>query len=77
MQRADDPLDQQLLAAHAAGDHGALVTLYCQAADTRETSGDTTATCFYLTHAYVFALEQGMADAAQIHGRLKSYGAEQ
>jgi len=53
-------LDQRLLSAHAAGDYPALVSLYREAA---EASTDADAAGFYLTHAYVFALELGHADA--------------
>ena len=64
-------LDDRLLAAHADCDHRALVTLYAQAAD--ETT-NTDAACFYLTHAYIFALELGHEDAAVLHARLADHG---
>lgn len=64
-------LDDQLLTAHAKGDHARLVTLYAQAAD--QTS-DIDAACFYLTHAYVFALELGHKDIPTLHARLAQYG---
>lgn len=51
-----DPLDQALLDAHARGDTSALIRLYHEAA---ETAQDEQATGFFLTHAYVFALEAG------------------
>ncbi len=66
-------LDDQLLAAHARNDRAALVGLYTQAADC---AGDPDATCFYLTHAYVFALELGDARAPALHARLKDAGRE-
>lgn len=53
-------LDAQLLAAHEIRDQPALVALYSQAADL---SVNADARAFYLTHAYVFALE---IDAPQI-----------
>ncbi|MEM6619616.1 MAG: hypothetical protein AAF631_09965, partial [Pseudomonadota bacterium] len=51
-----DTLNARLLAAHAAGDARTLVALYRQAGDD---ATDDTARGFYLTHAYVFALEAG------------------
>ena len=66
-------LDDGLLAAHAAGDRAALIRLYAQAAD-RATDPD--AAGFYLTHAYVFALEAGAPQAAALHARLKAEGRE-
>ena len=64
-------LNDRLLAAHARGDHAALVHLYAEAADR---TPDTDTACFYLTHAYVFALEMGHKDTAVLHARLKAHG---
>ncbi len=66
-------LDAALLAAHAADDRTALVELYAQAA---ESAKDMTAAGFYLTHAYVFALEAGLPEAAALHAKLKADGRE-
>jgi len=66
-------LDAALLAAHAAEDRAALVTLYTQAADA---ATEMDAACFYLTHAYIFALEQGDPRAEALHARLKAHGRE-
>ena len=67
-------LDAALLDAHARHDRAALVTLYAQAADaTRELD----ASCFYLTHAYVFALDTGDARADALRARLVSFGREE
>lgn len=66
-----------MLDAHALGDLTALVGLYTQAADKREASGDVDAACFYLTHAYVFALDRGDARAGALHARLKARGREE
>lgn len=70
----DDGLQAALLEAHGTGDHLQLVHLYTQAADAREASGDINATCFFLTHAYVFALEQGAEEAVALNKRLADYG---
>jgi hypothetical protein len=66
-------LDARLLAAHETGDRPALVKLYQQAADQALTVD---AACFYLTHAYVFALEMGHGDVAAIRARLVAEGRE-
>ncbi|MEM8538987.1 MAG: hypothetical protein AAGF56_14140, partial [Pseudomonadota bacterium] len=60
-------LDTRLLAAHARDDRAALVALYTEAADYAR---DVDAACFYLTHAYVFALDTGDKAAQTLHARL-------
>ncbi|WP_101066665.1 hypothetical protein [Roseovarius salinarum] len=67
-------LDTRMIAAHDAGDNRALVALYTQAA---ESMNDVDASCFFLTHAYVFALEAGVSDAQGLHARLKAHGREE
>ena len=64
-------LDARLLAAHDAGDRGALVTLYTEAAD-RAPHRD--AAAFYLTHAHVHALERGDPGAPGLRARLVTMG---
>jgi hypothetical protein len=66
-------LDRQLLKAHDANDTAALVSLYTQAADNTD---DVDAACFYLTHAYVFALERGDKAADALRERLAARGRE-
>jgi len=66
-------LNHQLLAAHAAGDHHALVALYTCAA---ERSADMDEACFFLTHAYVFALEQNHPETTALRARLIANGRE-
>lgn len=73
----DDDLDARLLTAHRARDKAGLVRLYTEAADRREAEGNIDAACFYLTHAYVFALDTGRAEAAHLHQRLKDKGREE
>ena len=70
-------LDAALLKAHADGDGPALARLYTQAADLAQTDGDAQAMCFYLTQAYVFALEAGSTDAPLLHARLLAEGREE
>ena len=67
-------LDARILAAHDAGDPGALAELYCAAADQAD---DEDAECFFLVAAYVFALESDHPQAAAIHTRLKDKGREE
>ena len=64
-------LNTRILAAHDKGDKTALVTLYRAAADQ---SGDIDMECYFLTYAYVFALELDHEDTAQLQARLKRYG---
>jgi hypothetical protein len=66
-------LDAALLDAHARGDRAALIALYADAADA---AMDPTARAFYLTHAYVFALEAGDPRAAASQGPTGADGAE-
>ena len=66
-------LNGRLLEAHARGDGAALVALYTQAAD-RAASDE--AGFFYLTHAYVHALELGHAAAEALRARLVAAGRE-
>jgi hypothetical protein len=70
-------LDAELLAAHAAGDGAALARLYARAADAADAEGRVEAACFYLTHAYVHALETGAPEAAALHARLAARGREE
>lgn len=67
-------LDQALLNAHEGGDIRALVTLYAQAGDLAEREGQIDAACFYLTQAFVFALEAGHPAADMLNLRLYNYG---
>ena len=64
-------LDRALLHAHARDDKAALVALYTKAADV---AGDVDAACFYLTHAYVFALDINHAAQTRLHQRLRDHG---
>ena len=68
-------LNARLLRAHEAEDTIALVQLYTLAADQVE-QHDINAACFYLTHAYVFALESGDAACPALRARLVAHGRE-
>ena len=67
-------LDARLLDAHDRRDQHALVGLYTEAADS---ANDLDAACFFLTHAYVFALELGDPRAAVLRARLVAQGREE
>nr|WP_284266741.1 hypothetical protein [Roseicyclus sp. Amp-Y-6] len=60
------------MAAHAKADRPALIGLYAEAAET----ATGTAAAFYLTHAFVFALEAGDARAPVLKARLVALGAD-
>ncbi len=66
-------LDQALLDAHERADSDALIHLYQQAAQEAETEQ---ATGFFLTHAYVFALECGDTRASSLRHELVQLGRE-
>lgn len=70
-------LDAALIAAHDAGDGARLVGLYTAAAERAEREGRCDAAGFFLTHAYVFALEAGHPAAGHLHARLKAAGREE
>ena len=69
-------LDQDLIRAHQANDLDKLVELYQQAADDSFGRNDIDAGCFYLTHAYIFALESNHPKSNAIHCQLVSHGCE-
>lgn len=66
-------LDDRMISAHAAQDRMALIKLYREAADS---VNDRDASCFFLTHAYIFALEAGATEARNLHACLKAQGRE-
>lgn len=66
-------LDTRLLDAHARDDRQALIALYEEAA---EVANREEARGFYLTHAYIYALEAGAPRARALHARLVSMGRE-
>ncbi len=70
-------LDTALIRAHTDYDLNALVTLYQKAGLSCIDANDVDAGCFYLTHAYIFALEAGFSEAHEIHTVLVSYGREE
>ncbi len=72
----DSGLDDRLLAAHAAGQPSLLAGLYAEAADLAEAAGEPVRSDFYLTHAWVFALEADLPEAKELRARLIARGRE-
>ena len=64
-------LHDALLLAHRSDDKPALVELYAQAADATNQRIERQ---FFLTHAYIYALEAGNPVADQLCARLKVFG---
>lgn len=73
----DAELHTALLRAHEQNDLKQLVILYRKAGMSRLDTNDVDAGCFYLTHAYIFALEAGLSLAKEIHGTLVAHGREE
>ena len=76
MDESEAGLNEKLLAAHNSGDSAALVDLYCRAADMADEADDIDRVCFFLVHAYVYALESGHMKADEIRKRLRRHGRE-
>lgn len=66
-------LEDQLLAAHAAGDKATLARLYAKAADAAPSDAERG---FFLTQAYVFALDAGDPIATRLKQDLVRLGRE-
>lgn len=69
----DTTLHAAIMKAHDQGDHNQLVTLYARAATG---TNDIDAKCFYLTYAYIFALELGHAQTDALRVELAKHGRE-
>ncbi|MDA5558998.1 hypothetical protein [Shimia sp. MMG029] len=67
-------LDRQLLQAHTDYNVPALIKLYHEASKMSEARQDHDAACFYLTHAFVFALEYGAPEADELNRKLYERG---
>ena len=70
-------LDAAILRAHANEDGATLARLYVKAADLSEKDHDIDGCCFFLTQAYVFALQSDAPEADALHARLVAYGREE
>ncbi|MGI9394259.1 MAG: hypothetical protein ACR2OY_06400 [Boseongicola sp.] len=67
-------LEARLLEAHAVGDLVKIASSYALAADQAEEKENFDRACFFLTHAWIFALEAGDAAADKYRKRLAEYG---
>jgi len=67
-------LDARMLAAHDREDTFALVDLYTEAADA---ANDVDSMCFFLTHAYIFALDTGHSASDALRHRLIEHKREE
>ena len=72
----NDKLDQRLIAANLANDNIELIALYQHAAEISEAKGAVDETCFFLTQAYVFALQEGSPQSRQIKEKLVAHARE-
>lgn len=69
-------LNEDLLRAHATGDAAEMIDLYARAGTLAFEAGDIDAGCFYTTHAYVHALEEGDALSEAFRAVLQRHGRE-
>ena len=67
-------LERRLLSAHEEGGAARLSGLYEEASRMVEAEGDRERAAFYLTHAWVLALEAGEPRADALCGRLRIWG---
>ena len=69
-----ESLNAALLDAHASQDNTLISSAYLEAADAAEIDGDVERACFFLTHAWIYALEAGLPMAVTCHARLSALG---
>lgn len=77
MTHAADSLNDRLLGAHAVRDISALPGLYKTAAKRAEHFGDIHRACFFLTQAWIYALDAGSPMADELKERLVICGRDQ
>ncbi len=70
-------LNLEILEAWDQGNGPLLSRLYAKAGNLMLNSGRTDEGCFFLTQAYVLALENGLADAPVLHAELARHGREE
>lgn len=69
-----EELNSAILTAHDDGDGVLLASLYAKAGRRMVADGNIDEGCFFLTQAYVFALERGLTDAEKLRTELVSFG---
>ena len=72
-----DELDSGILEAWSNGDGPRLAELYAAAGNSMLASGLEDEGCFFLTQAYIIALENGLEIAAPLHAELVRHGREE
>ncbi|MCE2522764.1 MAG: hypothetical protein J4F49_06045 [Rhodobacteraceae bacterium] len=70
-------LNSRILDAWSRGDGQLLAELYSEAGNSLLDSGLENEGCFYLTQAYILALENGLDTAAALHADLVRHGREE
>ena len=70
-------LNSRILDAWSRGDGQLLAELYSEAGNSLLDSGLENEGCFYLTQAYILALENGLDTAAALHAELVRHGREE
>ena len=69
-------MENKLQAALQRQDLEILTKIYTDAANASEQRGDIDEACFFLTQAYVCALQQGADTAVKLRSRLINHGRE-
>lgn len=69
-------LEKELLKTHQLDDSFQLVGLYQEAGQIKQAEGNIDAAAFYITHAYVFALESGHPAEQELRQFLVRHGRE-
>ncbi len=72
-----DRLNAEILAAHDSGDNATLVRIYKKLGDDELDAGRELEGAYFLTQAYVYALEGGLPVRHEIHKTLVAYGREE
>lgn len=67
-------IDTALREAHADLAPARMARLYEAAANGEEASGRIDAACFFLTQAWIFALDASLDDAERLEARLRVHG---
>ena len=69
-------INKNIISAHKKNDGKHLAILYKQYGLSELKRNNIDSGCFFLTQAYIFALEEGKDCATKIHSLVKSYGRE-
>ena len=72
-----DRLNSKVLAAHDSGDNATLVRIYQKLGNDELANGRELEGAYFLTQAYVYALEGGLPEQHEIHKILVAYGREE